>query len=92
MTTPDLDGWSVLSAPKAVSSIPVLTVTFVDERGQASALGAADSVMKPVKWETFRQVMKRFRDTEGAVLVVDDDADMRGHTRSVLERDGMGSG
>ena len=91
VTMPGLDGWSVLSALKsdpAVSSIPVVMVTFVDERGQASALGAADYVMKPVRWDTFRQVMARFRDTEGAVLVVDDDADMRGHTRSVLERDG----
>ena len=43
-----------------------------------------------MKWETFRQVMERFRDTESAVLVVDADADMRGNTRSVLERDGWG--
>ena len=91
VTMPGLDGWSVLGALKAdpsVSSIPVVMVTFVDERGQASALGAADYVMKPVRWETFRQVIQRFRDAEGAVLVVDDDADMRAHARSVLERDG----
>ena len=91
VTMPGLDGWSVLGALKAdpsVSSIPVVMVTFVDERGQASALGAADYVMKPVRWETFRQVIQRFRIADGAVLVVDDDADMRAHARSVLERDG----
>ena len=45
---PGLDGWSVLSALKtdpAVSSVPVVIITFVDERGQAPALGAADYVM-----------------------------------------------
>ena len=62
-------------------------VTFVEERGLATSLGAADYVMKPVKWERFRQVMDRFRDFEGDVLVVDDDADSRHHVRTVLERD-----
>ncbi|MCW6510423.1 response regulator [Lichenifustis flavocetrariae] len=91
VTMPGLDGWSVLSALKAdpdVSDIPVIMVTFVDERGLAASLGAADYVMKPVKWESFRQVMERYRDSEGSVLVVEDDQDMRHHMRSVLERDG----
>ncbi len=91
VTMPGLDGWSVLSALKAdptVSDIPVIMVTFVDERGLAASLGAADYVMKPVRWESFRQVMERFRQAEGAVLVVDDDPDTRHHVRSVLERDG----
>ena len=93
VTMPGIDGWSVLSALKAdpaVSSIPVIMVTFIDERGLASALGAADYVMKPVRWETFRPVIERFRGGEGTVLVVDDDADMRHRARSVLERDGWG--
>ncbi len=76
VTMPGLDGWSVLSALKADpdrADIPVIMVTFVDERGLAASLGAADYVMKPVKWESFRQVMERFRRADGAVLVVDDD-------------------
>ena len=90
VTRPGIDGWSVLSALKsdpAVAEIPVIMVTFLDERGLATSLGAADYVMKPVKWDRFRQVMDRFRRHEGAVLVVDDDADTRHHLRSVLERD-----
>ena len=90
VTMPGLDGWSVLSALKAdpvLAEIPVVMVTFVEERGLATSLGAADYVMKPVKWERFRQVMDRFRDFEGDVLVVDDDADSRHHVRTVLERD-----
>ncbi len=93
VTMPGLDGWSVLSALKAdpqLAEIPVVMVTFIDERGLASSLGAADYVMKPVRWERFRQVMDRFRDREGDVLVVDDDADSRHHVRTVLERDDWG--
>ena len=90
VTMPGLDGWSVLSALKAdpvLAAIPVVMVTFVEERGLATSLGAADYVMKPVKWERFRQVMDRFRDSAGDVLVVDDDPDTRHHLRAVLERD-----
>jgi CheY-like chemotaxis protein len=91
VTMPGLDGWSVLSALKAdpaVAAVPVVMVTFVDERGLAASLGAADYVMKPVRWERFRQVMERFRAAVGSVLLVDDDTDMRHHARTMLERDG----
>ena len=91
VTMPGLDGWSVLSALKAdeaSSHIPVIMVTFVDERGLATSLGASDYVMKPVRWETLRTVMDRYRGGDGAVLIVDDDEDMRRHARSVLEREG----
>ncbi|MDX7953184.1 response regulator [Lichenihabitans sp. Uapishka_5] len=90
VTMPGIDGWSVLSALKndpAVADVPVIMVTFLDERGLATSLGASDYVMKPVKWDRFRQVMDRFRHQDGAILVVDDDADSRHHLRAVLERD-----
>ena len=91
VTMPGMDGWSVLSALKAdpeLAKIPVVMVTFVSERGLAASLGAADYVLKPVVWERFRQVMDRFRDAEGDVLVVDDDADTRARMRTVLEKNG----
>jgi len=88
---PGMDGWSVLSALKAIpelAKIPVVMVTFVSQRGLANSLGAADYVLKPVEWERFRQVMDRFRGGDGDVLVVDDDADTRQRMRTVLERNG----
>jgi len=88
---PGMDGWSVLSALKAIpelAKIPVVMVTFVSQRGLANSLGAADYVLKPVEWERFRQVMDRFRGVEGDVLVVDDDADTRKRMRTVLEKNG----
>ena len=88
---PGMDGWAVLARLKAepeLAAIPVVMVTFIAERGLASSLGAVGYVSKPVQWERLRAVMDRFRDAEGDVLVVDDDADARARLRGVLERDG----
>jgi CheY-like chemotaxis protein len=88
---PGVDGWSVLSSLKAdaeLRSIPVVMVSFVEERGLAASLGAADYVAKPVKWERFRQVMDRFRKTVSDVLLVDDEPDFRRQMRQALEDDG----
>ena len=87
---PGMDGWSVLTTLKAdpeLVKIPVVMVTFVGERGLATSLGAADFVQKPVNWERFRQVMDRFRDAVGDIMVVDDNPDARLHVRRALERD-----
>jgi CheY-like chemotaxis protein len=88
---PQMDGWSVLTALKAdpsVSAIPVIMASFVNEPALASALGATDYVLKPLEWEQLKTVMQRFRETEGSVLVVDDDPDARTRLRTVLERQG----
>ena len=88
---PGVDGWSVLSALKAdaaLDAIPVIMVTFVEQRALAASLGAADYVMKPVRWDRFKAVMDRYRPPESEVLVIDDDADTRDRIRKTLERDG----
>ncbi len=91
VTMPGMDGWSVLGALKAdptLSDIPVVMVTFLEQRALASSLGAADYIMKPVDWNRLSLVMDRFRSAEGDVLVVDDDADTRLRLRHVLEKHG----
>ncbi|MCW6507981.1 response regulator [Lichenifustis flavocetrariae] len=88
---PRMDGWSVLTTLKAdpeLAKIPVVMVTFVHDTGMGAALGAADYVTKPVHWDKLKIVMDRFRDAEGDVLIVDDDADARARLKSVLERNG----
>ena len=88
---PGIDGWSVLSELKAdpdLADIPVVMVTFVDQRGLAASLGAADYMLKPVRWDRFSKVMDRFREPEGGVLLVDDDPALRLHLRSLMEKDG----
>ena len=50
---PGIDGWSVLSALKAtpeLHDIPVIMVTFVEQRALAASVGATDYVLKPVRW------------------------------------------
>ncbi len=91
VTMPGMDGWSVLGALKAdpdLAGIPVVMVTFTSERPLAASLGAADYIMKPVDWERLRHVMGRFRQAEGSILVVEDEADTRQRTRQVLEKHG----
>ena len=91
VTMPGMDGWSVLTALKAdpdLGAIPVVMVTFSTERALATSLGAADYVVKPVDWDRLRLVMERFREAEGDVLVVDDEADTRHRTRQMLEKHG----
>ena len=88
---PVIDGWSVLTELKAdpdLSETPVVMVTSVDQRSLAASLGAADYMIKPVRWDRFRKVMDRFRTATGGILLVEDDVDARAAIRGVLEEDG----
>ena len=71
-----------------VDDIPVIMVTFVEQRALAASLGAADYVVKPVRWDRFKTVMDRYRPPENDILVIDDDQDTRTRIRTMLERDG----
>ena len=91
VTMPGMDGWSVLSTLKAdpaTADIPVIMVSLVDAQPLAESLGAADYVMKPVEWDRLRSVLDRFREAEGDILIVDDDADQRDRMRRILETNG----
>ncbi len=88
---PQMDGWAVLEALKhtpETARIPVVMVTFVNEQGLGRSLGAADYVLKPVQWDQLRRIVEQFRDTEGDIMVVDDDADVRHRMRTLLEKNG----
>jgi signal transduction histidine kinase/CheY-like chemotaxis protein len=79
---PRLDGWDVLARAKAdpaISDIPVIVVSMLDERGKGFALGAADYLVKPVQRDallgTLRRVALPNSGPDGAtrVLAIDDD-------------------
>ena len=49
---PEVDGWSTLKALKAdpdLTSIPVILLTIMDDRGRGFALGASDYLIKPAR-------------------------------------------
>jgi len=75
---PQLDGWSVLKALKAdpaLSAIPVVMLTILDEVEKGLALGASDYLFKPIDRSRLAQALRRFRpaDATPRVLVVEDD-------------------
>ena len=90
---PQVDGWAVLSrlkADPALAAIPVVVVSFLDERGLGTSLGAADYLTKPIEWSRLKQSLDKLALAEPgrSVLVVDDDADTRDRMRTMLAREG----
>ncbi|MEP6506772.1 MAG: response regulator [Gemmatimonadales bacterium] len=90
---PEMDGWSVLEALKAdpaLSGVPVVMLTMVDDSERGFALGADDYVMKPVNRRRLGKILKRYScaDPPCPILIVDDDAATRGLMRTMLEKQG----
>jgi len=90
---PEMDGWSVLSALKsdaALCDIPVIMLTMVDDPQRGFTLGASDFATKPVNRRRLSHLLKKYTcpDPPCPVLVIDDDADARSLTRTMLEKAG----
>ncbi len=90
---PGMDGWSVLSALKAIpttADIPVVMVTIVDDKNTGYALGASDYLTKPIDRARLSAILAKYRKrcTECRALVVEDDPVTRGMVRQMLEADG----
>ena len=86
---PQMDGWSVLTALKAdpaTADIPVIVLTIVDDKQMGFALGAADYFTKPIDFERLHPVLAQYRKPakDQTVLVVEDDAGVRGILRLSL--------
>jgi PAS domain S-box-containing protein len=89
---PGMDGWAVLAALKAdttLADIPVIMLTMLDDRSLGFALGATEYLTKPLDRERLRALLARYR-RDGArdVLVIEDDAPTRELLRRLLHDDG----
>ncbi|HEY2987645.1 MAG TPA: response regulator [Candidatus Binatia bacterium] len=89
---PGMDGWAVLTALKAdpaLSNIPVIMLSIVDEKHMGYALGAADYLTKPIDWERLADILVRYQCTRPPcpVLIVEDDAGMSAMLRRRLEKE-----
>jgi PAS domain S-box-containing protein len=90
---PGMDGWSVLKTLKAdpnLRDIPVIMVSIVGDQKTGYALGAVESLSKPVDREVLIQIVSRYSSGTkfGTALIVEDDA----ANRSLLARTLSGAG
>ena len=90
---PEMDGWTVLAALKADTSlidIPVVMLTIVDDKNMGYALGAADYLVKPLDWSRMTAILKKYRCAQPPcpVLVVEDDDALREMLKRMLIREG----
>jgi len=89
----DRDGSSGLDLIRAIKAdpeladIPVIMVTFVQEKGLGFSLGAADYLVKPVQWARLKEVLDRYR-SPGSALVMEGDSETRAELRRLLEGEG----
>jgi signal transduction histidine kinase/CheY-like chemotaxis protein len=90
---PGMDGWAVLSALKAepaLREIPVIMLTFVDEKNKGFTLGATDYLTKPIDRERLLSVLNKHRCELDpcTILLVEDDLTTREMMKQLLERAG----
>ena len=96
---PGMDGWTVLSALKAddaLTDIPVVMVTMIEDKNKGFTLGATEYLLKPIDRRRLVSVLNRYL-PDGAtpadngsyeVMVVEDDSDTREMLRRTLEKEG----
>jgi CheY-like chemotaxis protein len=77
-------------ADPALSDIPVIMLSIMDEKHMGYALGAADYLTKPIDWERLAVILVRYQCTRPPcpVLIVEDDAGMSAMLRRRLEKEG----
>jgi len=86
-------GWETLHDLKTTPDtrvIPVIIASSVDERKMGAALGAAESLIKPLTGGALVQAVRRVLQPEGAlrVLIVDDDLETRELLADTLMNEG----
>jgi CheY-like chemotaxis protein len=85
-----LDALRQIKADPQLRHCPVVILTAVDEPESATALGAADVLLKPFDRKALCAAFERFRtkNPAGYVLAVDDDADVRDLVSRTLRKEG----
>ncbi len=90
---PEIDGWAVLSKLKddpELRDIPVIMLTFAEDRKRGLSLGASEYLGKPIETTELLSVLKEHCPTlpTPRVLVVEDEAATRELICRVLEKEG----
>ncbi|MFI5343696.1 MAG: response regulator [Chlamydiales bacterium] len=88
---PLMDGWSVLSALKSDCSLantPVILLTVMKENDLGFALGAVDSLQKPIEPNALINRIEQLVANPKTILVVDDEATSRDIMKKAVTRMG----
>ncbi len=91
---PKVDGWSVLGTMKSdpeTENIPVIMLTMFDDRHLGFSLGASEFMTKPLDRTKLLALVRKLVPTgkSSAVLIVDDDPDVRAIVKATVEGSGM---
>jgi PAS domain S-box-containing protein len=86
---PGMDGWSVLKKLKAdrdLKDIPVVMVSMVGDKAMSYALGAVETLQKPVDRSRLHALVSQYSHVANkSALVVDDDPAVRSTVKRFLE-------
>jgi CheY-like chemotaxis protein len=86
---PGMDGWTVLKKLKAdpdLKDIPVVMVSMVGDKGTSYALGAVDTMQKPVDRSRLKTLVARYSQSKDkSALIVEDDPAARASMKKSLE-------
>jgi CheY-like chemotaxis protein len=90
---PGMDGWAVLTelkADDALSEIPIIMLTIMDEKDLGFSLGASEYITKPIDRARLAGILQKYAGDrrEKEVLLVEDDATARSMMKRVLEKEG----
>jgi len=91
---PGMDGWRVLSALKAdplLADTPVIMSSIEDQQNTGYALGATDYLVKPVSRLQLASILEKYKigdDSQGLVMVVEDDVVIRERMAEILKEEG----
>lgn len=86
-------GWEIFKRLKEhpkLKDVPVVALTDAEEELRARKEGVAEFLPKPLDWDFFVAVLKKYKKTsrEFSILIVEDDAINREALRRILGKDG----
>lgn len=90
---PEMNGWETLALLKnmpSLVSIPVVMISFTDDREKGYALGASEYLIKPIDRNVLSEVLDKYKHNflGEAVLIVEDDLNTREIMRRQVEKKG----
>ncbi|OQY52685.1 MAG: response regulator [Candidatus Parabeggiatoa sp. nov. 2] len=91
---PGMDGWMVLSALKtdpALTDIPVIMASMIEDKQLGYSLGAADYLIKPIDSEQLAAVLNKYHINNQAfhhLMIIEDEPTTRQMIETMLEKAG----